>query len=395
MTPSRSPLLQGFSLTIRNLPAVLWAYAFNAALALLFSLRLHTQLSDILDHSLYAQRLTSAFDLGPALDAYARITDGPKTGNASTFTSVVLYLAIYFLLVPGALLCFQTAAPPRLSNLFQAGISLFWRFLRITLLALLAAAIVLGPLFALQGVWSKFLDEHVLGRPGFILRHLSLLVILVIATLLRLYFDLVEVHTVQLGQHFRSTSPGQLPTPDRRVLRTLSPAWRTLRLRLLRNWLSFLLLTALGLLAVTLGIRFTIHSLAQPRVWPAFLLTQVAFFVLLFTRFWQRGFETALAQSTPSQHRPSEGTDIQSTPASTPTQPLPQQILPPTLRDPDPIPRPDPTPNPDPLPEPIPEPDPLPDPIPNPEPPSPSLPGPDPGVFHHNVPSSSPRNPLK
>ena len=393
MTPSRSPLLQGLSLTLRNLPAVLWAYAFNAALALLFSLRLHAQLSDILDHSLYAQRLTSAFDLGPALDAYVKITEGPKTGNASTITSVVLYLAIYFLLVPGTLLCFQTAAPGRLSNLLQAGISLFWRFLRITLLALLAAAILLGPLFALQGVWSNYLDEHVLGRPGFVLRHLSLLAILVLAALLRLYFDLVEVHTVQLGQHFRSTSPGQLPTPDRRVRRTLSPAWRTLRLRLLRNWLSFLLLTALGLLAVTLGIRYTIHSLAQPRVWPAFLLTQLAFFVLLFTRFWQRGFETALAQNNPIQHSQIPITPIQSTSTSFPIQPLrPEPIIPPSLRDPDPIPRPEPITNPDPLPEPKPLP-PI-DPIPNPEPISPSLPDPDPGVFHHDV-LRSPRNPIK
>lgn len=351
-----NPLAQGLTLTLRRLPAVLWAYAFNLALALLFSLRFHAQISDILNHSLYAQRLTSAFDLGPAIDTFIKLDQGPSAGNVGTVVAVALYFAIYFLLVPGTLFCYQTAAPARLGTLLQTGLLLFWRFVRITLLTLLTAAIILGPLFALQHVWATFLDNHVLGRPGFILRHVTLLAILLIASMLRLYFDLVEVHTVQLGQQLRTASFGSAAKPDRRVRRvrrTLRPAWRTLRLGFLSNWLYFLLLSGLGILAVVLAARFSLHSLAQPRVWPAFLVTQLALFVMLFTRFWQRGFETALAQA-----------NLIATPDAVP----PRAQFHPTLYAATSA-----------------TPHDAPDPIPNPEPASPSLDEPDPGVFHHDV----------
>ncbi len=41
------------------------------------------------------------------------------------------------------------------------------------------------------------------------------------------------------------------------------------------------------------------HMLAQPRVWPTFLLAQLGLFLMLFTRFWQRGAETSLALQNP------------------------------------------------------------------------------------------------
>jgi hypothetical protein len=41
------------------------------------------------------------------------------------------------------------------------------------------------------------------------------------------------------------------------------------------------------------------HMLAQPRVWPTFLIAQLGLFFMLFTRFWQRGAETSLALQNP------------------------------------------------------------------------------------------------
>jgi hypothetical protein len=101
------------------------------------------------------------------------------------------------------------------------------------------------------------------------------------------------------------------------------------------------------------------HMLAQPRVWPTFLLAQLGLFLMLFTRFWQRGVETSLALQNPMLHH---------------------RLLPPILPDPDTL---DPhrriqlspessiTPA-------------VNEPISNPEPAPPSLDEPDPGVFHHH-----------
>jgi hypothetical protein len=374
MPERRNIFLHGLSLTLRRLPALLWAYVFNLLLAFLFSISLNLQLSKLLNHSLAAQRLSSGFDLGPIGETYLHLHEGPigDAGAVSGHASIPLFLIVYFLLVPGTLFCYQTDVPARLGTLLQQGILYFWRFARITLLTLLISGLILGPLFVLQGKWADNVDDHIVGRPAFFLILAGNIVLFLVASILRLYFDLVEVYTVQLGQHLRPTLFGQQAKPDRRVRRALAPAWRTLRNHFSEAWPIFLFLTLLGFAAVILTARISMHMLAQPRVWPTFLLAQSGLFLMLFTRFWQRGAETSLSLQNP----------------------IPSPSLPPILPvagTVDPI---------DPLhpsrrirlaPEPHAVP-PTPEPISNPEPAPPSLDEPDPGVFHHE-PTKPPTEP--
>ena len=397
MTERRSILIHGLGLTLRRLPAFLWTYVFNLGLALLFSIGLHNSLSILLNHSLATQRLVGGFDLGTLAESALRLSEGP-TGTASlqaSHASVPAYLLIYFLLVPGTLFCYQTATPARLGTLLQQGLLHFWRFVRITLISLLVFTIVLGPLLALRRGFAAHVDRNVVGLSALLHNLVSYLLIFLVASLLRLYFDLVEVYTVQLGQHNRHNGK-----PDRRVRRTLRPALRTLRHNLARAWLTFLLLTLLGAAAVVLTARTAMHMLAQPRVWPMFLLAQAGLFAMLFTRFWQRGAETSLALQNPIlDPNPLPILPITSAPISA-TDPLhpkhpiwhPKPASQPAshpgnhidMIPPDPI-YPAPL-SPDaPLTPLVPAPTPAPasDPIPNPEPAPPSLDEPDPGVFHH------------
>ncbi|HMF62501.1 MAG TPA: hypothetical protein VK608_00300 [Edaphobacter sp.] len=403
MIERRSILIHGLGLTLRRLPALLWTYLFNLSLALLFSIGLHLQLSSILNHSLASQRLISGFDLGAVAETVLHLTEGPTGAATASHASIPAYLLLYFLLVPGTLFCYQTSTPARLGTLLQQGLLYFWRFFRITLLTLVVAAIILVPLIALQNLWATHIDTYHVGRPAFLLTLAGYLPIFLVASLIRLYFDLVEVYTVQLGQHLRSYGK-----PDRRVRRTLSPALRTLRHNLARAWLTFLFLTLAGAAAVVLTARIAMHMLAQPHVWPLFLFAQAGLFLMLFTRFWQRGAETSLVlqnpipspnvqdtYSPPPKH-PTWSPDIQpsSHPADLPRNhtamsdrtavgnhvemiytmdplnpiypaPLsPDDHFTPPLFDPTPVQ--------------------APDPIPNPEPAPPSLDEPDPGVFHHD-----------
>jgi hypothetical protein len=369
MPERRNIFLHGLSLTLRRLPALLWAYVFNLALAFLFSISLNLQLSKLLNHSLAAQRLSSGFDLGPIGETYLHLHEGPlgDAGAVTGHASIPLFLIVYFLLVPGTLFCYQTDAPARLGTLLQQGLLYFWRFVRITLLTLLVSALILGPLFILQGKWADNVDDRIVGRPAFLLILAGNIVLFLVASILRLYFDLVEVYTVQLGQHRRPTLFGQQPKPDRRVRRALAPAWRTLRRHFPEVWPVFLFLTLLGFAAVILTARISIHMLAQPHVWPMFLLAQFGLFVMLLTRFWQRGAETSLALQNPIL------TPI--LPAAAPVDAT-DALHPSRIRlapEPHPIP-------------------PTPEPISNPEPAAPSLDQPDPGVFHHE-PAKPPTNP--
>lgn len=294
MPESRSNLIHGLTLTFRRLPALLWVYVFNLGLALIFSIGLHGKLSEMMDHSLAAQRLVGGFDLGTVLEAFFRLQDGPQGGLASSYAGIPLYLLVYFLLIPGALFCYQTETPARLSTLFHQGILHFWRFVRITLLTLLASALILGPVGFLEKKWADHVDVHRVGRAAFLHLVAGYLVFLLVASLIRLYLDLVEVYTVQLGLQLRDNGK-----QDRRVRRVLGPAWRTLWRHLFRTWAIFLLLAVLGAIAVVLTARTSMHMLAQPSVWPTFLLAQMGLFLLLLSRFWQRGAETSLVLQYP------------------------------------------------------------------------------------------------
>jgi hypothetical protein len=404
MPRTRSILVHGLGVALGRLPAFLWTYAFNLALAVAFCLPLKVQLSNLLDHSLAAQRLSSGFDLGTMATAAMRV-HGDDPGQASALTghaSIPLYLLLYFLLVPGALYCYLTRTHARLSTLLRQGLIHFWRFVRITVLMLLAMFFLLGPLVLLQQRWAGFVDDRFVGSPALLLTLAGLLVVLLAASLLRLYFDLVEAYTIQLGTHVR---PGG--KPDRRVRRTLGPAFHLLRNHLARAWLVFLLLAALGALAAYLSGRAAMHMLAQPRVWPLFLIAQLGLFIMLFTRFWQRGAEASLVLQHPIL--------LETSPPVRREMPLSTPPLAPPAP-PSPVPSPHDSLdrprhiemiyNPDPLtplyPAPLSPDDPLaslsspqqkpppaspppsPDPIPNPEPAAPSLDQPDPGVFHHD-----------
>ncbi|MEO6805373.1 MAG: hypothetical protein ABI286_09650 [Edaphobacter sp.] len=346
----RSIFIHGLSLTLRRFPAFLWTYLFNLALAVLFSIGLHLQLTKLLNHSLAAQRLSSGFDLGTMGEALLHLHQGPAgdAGAELNHASIPLYLLIYFLLIPGTLFCYQTGTPARLSTLLQQGVLYFWRFVRITILTLIVSALILGPLFFLQGEWADYIDKHIVGRQAFFTILTGYIILFLVASVLRLYFDLVEVYTVQLGLRLRSNDK-----PDRRVLRTVAPAWRTLWANFSQAWPVFLFLTIIGFAAVILTAHTSMHMLAQPRVWPPFLLAQLGLFLMLFTRFWQRGAETSLALQNPIAGTV-DSSDLQ--------HPIHRINLRPEF---------DQTPA-------------TPDPIPNPEPASPSLDGPDPGVFQHD-----------
>lgn len=384
MPRTRSILVHGLGITLRRLPAFLWTYAFSLALAVGFCYPMKIQLANLLGGSLAAQRLASGFDIGTAVDAALRLHEG-AAGQSSTMTShgaIPVYLLVYFVLVPGTLFCYITRTHARLSTLLHQGILHFWRFVRITLLTLIAALLIVGSFAVLQLRWAAFVDDRFVGREAFVLRLGGVLVVVLVASLVRLYFDLVEAYTVQLGAEH-----GANGKPDRRVRRTLKPAFRLLRDHLWRAWLVFLLLAAIGALAAFLAGRTAMHMLAQPRVWPMFLVAQAGVLLMLFTRFWQRGAEASLVLQHPLSYR--EGSRIPFANKTTPPPPSvverPQHVE--MIYNTDPL-----TPL---YPAPLSSDDRLagsplagpftePDPIPDPEPAAPSLDEPDPGVFHHD-----------
>jgi hypothetical protein len=287
-------LLHGLALMLRNPGAVVWTYAFNVGIAMLFSVRLHQQLSTLLSHSLAAERLNSAFDLGTLGGVVEQMSHHAMAGGRSNYLGLPVYLAVYFLLVPGTLFCYAHAAPARLSIMVSTGFQFFWRFVRITLLTVVISGVILGPLIGLNSLWSTHVKEQLTGVAVLLDELPGMILIGLVAALLRLYFDLVEVYTIQVGDQFLPSG-----VPDRRVRRALLPALQTLRSNLARAYGTFLALTLLGGAAVVFTGWIAARTLAQPRAWPLILLSQAGLFVMMATRFWQRAAETVLVIDNP------------------------------------------------------------------------------------------------
>lgn len=294
---------------------MVWTYVLQLVIAVLFSVRLHGQLASILDHSLAAQRLTKGFDLGVLADTFMRMGEGPSGGPAAPYAGVPLFALLYLLLTAGTLFVYQLASgqltssevpetrstggspigertiveKARLSTLLSIGLRYFWRFVRLLLIAAPVTLLILAPLSALRTHWLKASDDHgVIEQALFIRGLITSAAIALIACALRLYFDLTEVYTVQLGLR-----------GDRRIRKSLAPAWRALRSNFAPAYGSFLLIAILGYAAFGLFSWAALLHLTTTYVFFLFLLSQIGIFLLLASRFWQRGMETALALAFP------------------------------------------------------------------------------------------------
>ena len=101
--------------------------------------------------------------------------------------------------MPGILVCYQTGSSARLFALLESGFHYFWRFVRITLTTVLVAGLAMAGILQLQNLWSGHLDKLQQSRGVFFLGLAGYIVVGLVAAFLRVYFDLVEVYTVQLA----------------------------------------------------------------------------------------------------------------------------------------------------------------------------------------------------
>jgi hypothetical protein len=282
--PLPNLLAQGFQLVLRNWPCVVWVYAVNLVFALLASVPFATGLSSYLDHTLAAQKIAGTIDIANIVELALHVRD---TGfyrmimHAAGWVGLLQLLVLFFLFA-GSVFVFVAAEPPQLSVLLRGGVAYFWRFVRAALLAGGIAAIILCVLLALRAGLLARVDAVYVERHMFLYSAISGAVVLLVALLLRLWWDLVEVYIV------RNAMDG-----ERRVHLALVPAFRLLFRYFFRIFGSFLLTGLAGVTALALCL-FLWKALPAHQVWMAALLVQLGLFLLLVSRFWQRGLEATL-----------------------------------------------------------------------------------------------------
>jgi hypothetical protein len=282
--PLPNLLAQGFQLVLRNWPCVVWVYAVNLVFALLASIPFATGLSTYLDHSLAAQKIAGTIDIANIVELVLRVRDTgfyPMVMHTAGWVGLLQLLVLFFLFA-GSVFVFVAAEPPQLSVLLRGGVAYFWRFVRAAILAGGSAAIILCVLLAMRAGLLARVDAVYVERRLFLYAAISGVVVLLVALLLRLWWDLVEVYIV------RNAMDG-----ERRVHLALVPAFRLLFRYFFRIFGSFLLAGLAGVTALALCLSLW-KALPAHQVWMAALLAQIGLFLLLVCRFWQRGLEATL-----------------------------------------------------------------------------------------------------
>jgi hypothetical protein len=285
--PLPNLLLQGFRLGLRNWPCLVWTYAVNLLFALLAGVPLAAGLAPYLDHSLAAKNISGTMDSSYVRELAIQVRSTgffPMAIHTAVWLNV-LQVLVLFVLFSGTVFIYVSAEPPRISVMLRGGIAYFWRFVRAAIVAGFAATLIVGFLLGIRELLLERAGNVYVQRPFFLYSAASAGLIVVVALLVRLWWDLVEVYIV------RNAMDG-----ERRVLPALLPALRLLFRHFFRTSGSFLVAGLAGVFAFALCLLLW-RSLPAHQVWVACLLAQLGLFLLLAGRFWQRGIEATLVMA--------------------------------------------------------------------------------------------------
>jgi len=276
MNENKGLLGAGLSMVLRNKRYVMWFYLLNISLGIFGTVAFMNQAGTILDHSLLSDRLVHGFSFGVLIEMFAQPEFGPtiaSRGPAMFFS--ILFLVATALFLPGVFQGFASTYRLPREDFFRACGRNLWRYIRLLIVACIVMGAATGALFWIEGVLEKKAAESTneLLLPA--VQFIALVVIFLIMTVFRVWFDLAEADVV---------------LNDQRAVR--KSIWAGLRhtLRdLIRLLTSYVITAVVAAIVLVGGLWAWMKFVAPENVLGAFLMAQLTLLLLLIPRFWQRG----------------------------------------------------------------------------------------------------------
>ena len=268
MSENKGLLSGGYARVVRNKRYIFWFWLLNLTLAVFGVAAFRHQAAPILDTSLYSDGLVRGFDLGVFVEMLVRPEFGPTA--ASTIPAICfagLFFVFTVLFLPGVFLGYASNYRLPRDEFFRACGRNLWRFIRLLIVAGVVMGIVAGILFAIRGALVKAAGESTNELLGFKVSVACLLVIFLVMTTLRIWFDLAEADVVLSDRNAVRKSIG---AAFRHTFRHLG--------RLLASYVVTAIVAAIILLA---GILLWRHGVAPDRVGRALLVSQLFPFMTL------------------------------------------------------------------------------------------------------------------
>jgi hypothetical protein len=283
MSENKGLLSGGYEKVVRNKRYIFWFWLLNLTLAEFGVAAFRNQAHAVLDDSLYSGRLVRGFDFGVFIEMLARPEFGPTT--ASTMPAVYfacLFLVFTILFLPGVFLGYASNYRLPRDEFFRACGRNLWRFIRLLIVAGIVMGIVAGALFGIRAALVKAAGESTNELLGFEVSIACVLVIFLVMTVLRIWFDLAEADVVLSDQ--------------KAVRKSIGAGFRHTFRHLGRLLTSYVVTTIVAAVILAAGIWLWRHGVAPERVGRAFLVSQLTLLLLLIPRFWQRGIAVAYWQ---------------------------------------------------------------------------------------------------
>ncbi|MFZ0295095.1 MAG: hypothetical protein WAL52_15910 [Candidatus Sulfotelmatobacter sp.] len=276
MVEQQGLLSGGWDRVTRNKRYIVWFYVLNLVLAWLGAAAFSNQLHDYLDHSLLSQRLVHGFDVGVLVEMFVR----PEFGTTHAARVSGLHFALIFfsataLFLPGVLQGYASTYHLPREDFFRACGRSLWRFIRLMIVAGIVMGVVAAALFGLHSVVEKKALESTQELLLFEVRLVDMIIIFLVMTALRVWFDLAETDVVLSDQRVVRRSIGT----------GFRHAWRDLG-RLVGSYVVTAIVAAIVLVV---GLWAWMKLVPPASVLGAFFLSQVLLLLLLIPRFWQRG----------------------------------------------------------------------------------------------------------
>jgi hypothetical protein len=280
----RGPLTGGFLLMCRNWRCLTWTWLFNFLLAGIATLPLFGQTSALLDHSMAAKKISGLLDLATVGGAFNLMNERPTGLTGGSVALDICFVLLLLLFTPAVISIYLGDELGSLGNLFRVGFRYLWRMVRLGLVFLIVGGIPLGLLMAVRGAMLAKLDNTYIERSFFFWELGTGLVVLLLAIVVRLWFDLSQLMLVERGTY----RIGRVES--RSAWKAIGPAWRLLSAGLLQLVVAFAVIDVIGIGLLVLAV-LAWRLMPPSSVLAAFLLGLIGLFLLLSARFWQRGLE--------------------------------------------------------------------------------------------------------
>jgi len=259
---------------------VVWFFVLNLTLAAFGSSGFRAHAHAILDNNVYADKLLHGFDPVVLIEMLSRPEMGsPNSSTMPAFYCVFLFFLTTLLFIPGVLRGYASDERLPRDKFFSTCGGNLWRFVRLVLFFLLIAVPTFGILSGIQGALAKLAGESSSEKLPFYTRCAGFVIIFLIMTTIRVWFDLAQVDVV-----LRDVG---------RVRKSIAIGLRNTRSNLGQLLGSYVLISTVAVIVLAVGIWVWHVGVPSSSVLGAFVIGQLILLLWLAARFWQRAVAVA------------------------------------------------------------------------------------------------------